>query len=117
MQFTYQRLIHCIVSTSCLVLTMQSSAEIMEPVDPDSQANNQFEREYKLGGTIGKIDAEGVKINSIYYPFNADGVKIHGFNGKLQRPSALQAGMLVSFAFVQDRQSIKISEIWIIKNE
>lgn len=99
-----------------LFSTLQTAvAEVLIPVsDAEPVISQQSNR---LGGSIAMIDENGVEINAIYYPFHQKSIKIHGLNGKLIQPASLKIGMLVSIATIQESQSIKISEIWVIKNE
>ncbi len=97
------------LSTNCL-------AELMVPTEP-AKPINQSQAQNRLGGTIAKVDQKGLEINGVYYPFNGYSVKIHRMDGKLTRKSMLKPGMLVSVEVTKRSQTIKISEIWVIKDE
>lgn len=104
----------CVVMMLCL--STSSLAELMLPTEP-AKASNQPKTQNRLGGTIAKVDQKGLEINGVYYPFNAYSVKIHSMDGKLTRKSMLKPGMLVSVEVIKRSQTIKISEIWVIKDE
>lgn len=107
-------------TTAIFVLAMSFSdyclAELMVPVNPAKPAN-QAQIENRLGGTIAKVDQKGLEINGVYYPFDGYSVKIHRMDGKLTRRAMLKPGMLVSVEVVKHSQTVKISEIWVIKDE
>lgn len=101
-----------------LMATIQNTmAGVMLPASKKSLQKVTVSNEIRLGGTIGKIDEDGAEINATYYPFQQASLRVHDFAGKVTNVSALKSGMLVSFKVVQESQSIKISEIWVIRNE
>lgn len=99
-----------------LCLATNSMAELMVPVGP-VDTGNQPVIENRLGGTIANIDQKGLEINGVYYPFKRYGVKIHGMDGKLTRKTMLKPGMLVSVEVTKQTRTVKISELWVIKDE
>lgn len=97
-------------------LSTSSRAELMVPVDAD-KLPHQAQTENRLGGTIAKVDQKGLVINGVYYPFDGYSVKIHRMDGKITRRAMLKPGMLVSAEVIKHGQTVKISEIWVIKDE
>lgn len=109
-----------IIAASCIcffAVISDTKAELMVPMNAADVPATEQSGERKLGGSIAKIDENGLEINAVYYPFSSSGVKIHGMNGKLAKVTDLQLGMLVSFSIATNSQSTKISEIWVLKNE
>lgn len=99
-----------------MFISTSSMAELMVPVGSVNTPPKPT-LENRLGGTIATVDQKGLTINGVYYPFNRYRVKIHGMNGKVTRKSMLKPGMLVSVEVIKQNQTVKISEIWVIKDE
>ncbi len=91
-------------------------AEVMIPAGPSNQTKLQAQ-EATLGGTIAKFENNLIEINAVKYTLGNNGVRIHGFSGKLIKPSDLKVGMLVNFKALHEGNLVKISEIWVIKDE
>lgn len=104
----------CLMMVLCL--STNTRAELMVATEP-AKASKQPQEQNRLGGTIAKVDKKGLEINGVYYPFNGYSVKIHRMDGKLTRKSMLKPGMLVSVEVIKQSQTVKISEIWVIKDE
>lgn len=94
----------------------QANAELMLPVG-EQQPSTLENQEITLGGTIANISKNSLEINAVNYQLSKNGVRIHGYDGKLIKPSDLSVGMLVTFEMLQESNLIKISEIWVIKDE